>query len=65
LPSEFSRIDNTRDTIAIGNKTAGIVLDALLQAGQSPLLPFGNRHPYNIAFDDGGRLRMSRIVTLT
>ncbi|MGC2655775.1 MAG: group I intron-associated PD-(D/E)XK endonuclease [Mycobacterium sp.] len=46
-----------RDTTAIGSKTAGIVLVALLQAGQRPLLPFGDGHPYDIAFDDGGRLK--------
>src|SRR5580704_16771418 len=53
---QFYTIENMRDTSAIGNRTAGIVLAALLQAGQRPLLPFGDGHPYDIAFDDGGRL---------
>jgi PD-(D/E)XK endonuclease len=34
----------------------GTALAALLQAGQRPLLPFGDGYPYDIAFDDGGRL---------
>jgi PD-(D/E)XK endonuclease len=45
-----------RDTSTIGNKTAGIVLAALLQAGYRPLLPFGDGHPYDIAIDDDGTL---------
>jgi PD-(D/E)XK endonuclease len=40
----------------MGNRTAGIVLAPLLQAGKRPLLPFGDGYPYDIAFDDGGRL---------
>ena len=53
---QFYTIENMRDTSAIGNRTAGIALAALLQAGQRPLLPFGDGYPYDIAFDDGGRL---------
>ena len=45
-----------RDTSSVGNKTEAIVLAALVQAGYSPLLPFGGGHPYDIALDDDGRL---------
>jgi hypothetical protein len=57
-----------RDTSAIGNRTAGIVLAALLQAGQSPLLPFGEGHcadtqqvylvPVDDVADRGANLRV-------
>jgi hypothetical protein len=45
-----------RDTSSIGNRTEGIVLAALVEAGYHPLLPFGGGHPYDIALDDGGKL---------
>jgi len=49
-------IEDVRNTSAVGNRTAGIVLAALLQTGHRPLLPFGDGHPYDIALDDDGRL---------
>jgi hypothetical protein len=45
-----------RDTTSIGNRTLGIVLSALLHAGYPPLLPFGDGHRYDVAFDRDGRL---------
>jgi hypothetical protein len=45
-----------RDTTAIGNRTLGIVLSALLHAGYPPLLPFGDGHRYDVAFDRDGQL---------
>jgi hypothetical protein len=45
-----------RETSLIGNRTMGIVLAALLDAGYRPLLPFGDGHPYDIALDIDGRL---------
>ena len=52
-----------RDTSAIGNRTTGIVLSALLQAGHRPLLPFGDGHPYDLAFDQNGELRRVQCKT--
>ena len=49
-------VNGMRQTSATGNRTAGFVLAALLEAGYRPLLPFGDGHPYDIAFDDDGRL---------
>ena len=57
------KIDNVRNTSEIGNRTEGIVLAALLQAGYRPLLPFGDGHPYDIAFDDGGKLSRAQCKT--
>jgi hypothetical protein len=45
-----------RDTSAIGNKMAAVVLAALVHIGYSPLLPFGDGHPYDIALDHHGKL---------
>jgi hypothetical protein len=56
LSWQTATIEDMRNTSAIGNKTAGIVLAALLQTGQRPLLPFGDGYPYDIALDDDGRL---------
>ena len=41
----------------------GIVLSALLQAGHRPLLPFGDGHPYDLAFDQNGELRRVQCKT--
>ncbi|MGC4886623.1 group I intron-associated PD-(D/E)XK endonuclease [Micromonospora sp. DT227] len=46
----------SRDTTTVGNRTEGIVLAALMQAGKSVLLPFGGGHAYDLAVDDGGTL---------
>jgi PD-(D/E)XK endonuclease len=40
----------------IGNQTTGQVLAGLLRQGRSVLLPFGDGHRYDLAFDEGGRL---------
>jgi hypothetical protein len=45
-----------RDTSSIGNRTEAIVLAALVHAGYSPLLPFGDGHQYDIALDQHGNL---------
>jgi PD-(D/E)XK nuclease superfamily protein len=39
------------------------VLSALLQAGQRPLLPFGDGHPYDLALDQDGELRRIQCKT--
>lgn len=52
-----------RDTTLIGNQTEGLVLAALLQAGHSPLLPFGDGHRYDLAFDDNGTLQRVQCKT--
>jgi hypothetical protein len=41
----------------------GVVLSALLQAGHRPLLPFGDGHPYDLAFDQNGELRRVQCKT--
>lgn len=43
-----------RDTKAIGDISEGMVLAELLKAGKRVLLPFGERHKYDLVIDDGG-----------
>jgi hypothetical protein len=65
LESKFKAINLTyvRDTSAIGNRTLGVVLSTLLQAGRRPLLPFGDGHPYDLAVDQDGELRRVQCKT--
>jgi hypothetical protein len=41
----------------------GVVLPALLQAGYRTPLPFGDGHPYDLAFDQNGELRRVQCKT--
>jgi hypothetical protein len=41
---------------AVGGRTEGIVLAALLRVGKRILLPFGDGHRYDLAIDEGGKL---------
>lgn len=41
-----------RDTSGIGNRSAGIVLAALLRLGKRVLLPFGDGQRYDLVIDD-------------
>jgi hypothetical protein len=41
---------------AIGARTEGIVLGALIRQGRKILLPFGDGNAYDMALDDDGRL---------
>ena len=52
-----------RDTSALGNRTLGVVLSTLLQAGHRPLLPFGDGHPYDLALDQDGERRRVQCKT--
>jgi len=52
-----------KDTSSIGNRTEGMVLAALLGAGHRMLLPFGDGHPYDLAYDDDGGLRRVQCKT--
>jgi hypothetical protein len=65
LKSKLKAINLTyvRDTSAIGNRTLGVVLSMLLQAGFRPLLPFGDGHPYDLAVDQDGELRRVQCKT--
>ncbi len=44
------------NTSTVGTRTEGIVLAALIRAGLTVLLPFGDGHRYDLAVDDGGKL---------
>lgn len=44
------------NTSSIGSRTEGIILAALIRAGKTILLPFGDGHRYDLAIDDQGRL---------
>jgi hypothetical protein len=48
----------------MGNRTAGIVLAALLQAGQLPLLPFGDGYPYGLASARAGCVELRGVDVL-
>lgn len=54
--SPFSSAPAAVSTSAIGSRTEGIVLAALMRAGRVVLVPFGSGHRYDLAVDDGGRL---------
>ncbi len=41
-----------RDTSAIGDTCEAMVLAAALKAGRTVLLPFGNRHRYDLVIED-------------
>ena len=40
----------------IGNQTMGVVLAAMVKAGYRPLIPFGDGHRYDLAFDHQGKI---------
>lgn len=44
------------NTSARGNESAGVILAALLRSGRQVLLPFGDGSPYDLAYDDDGKL---------
>ena len=51
------------DPCAIGTRTEGIVLAALLERGFEVLIPFGNRAKYDFVIDDGARLQRVQCKT--
>ena len=42
------------NTTQVGTTTEGIVLAAILKAGKTVLLPFGNQQDYDLVMEDGG-----------
>jgi hypothetical protein len=54
--SPFSGGSLSTNSSAVGSRTEGIVLAALMRAGRVVLLPFGSGHRYDLAVDDDGRL---------
>ena len=45
---------HVKDTKLIGDISAAMVLAALLKSGKSVLLPFGERHPYDLVVETDG-----------
>jgi len=52
-----------RDTKSIGDVSEACVLAALVKAGYSVLLPFGENHRYDLVIDDGDRFRRVQVKT--
>jgi hypothetical protein len=51
------------DPCAIGTRTEGIILAALLERGFEVAIPFGNRAKYDFVIDDGKRLQRVQCKT--
>lgn len=41
-----------KDTKLVGDVAVAMILAALLKRGQNVLLPFGDRHPYDLVIED-------------
>jgi PD-(D/E)XK endonuclease len=52
-----------RDTKRVGDASEACVLAALVKAGYSVLLPFGENHRYDLVIDDGRRLQRVQVKT--
>jgi hypothetical protein len=52
-----------KDTKAVGDVSEAVVLAELLKAGKSVLLPFGERHKYDLVVDEDGVFRRVQCKT--